>query len=181
MKDRLIYQNIFDKYKESKQQEQKPEPKKLLNEIACGIMGMGTLGVPDDNIPFDEGPDDHTRFSDDVLNMTLRDLFNQVKGTDEGLYRKLIYYVHDKMHDTPSYDDEIDSMYDSPCSTPEDSFKSPISAIMKSSISEEPFSDMGPGEPVKRIIIRRESKKTSKKPDTDLLIESIKALKSIRK
>ena len=169
MKDRSIYQDIYDRYKDSKKNT--VSEKKLLNEIACGIMGAvdSEFGIENDNIPFDQGPDDHARFSDDILNMSLRDLFNQIKGTDEGLYRKLVYYVHDKFHESPDYSN--DDMSCSPFESEPDPFEN--------SIDSSPFDDiedaMTPSN--KRVIvIRKESK--DKKINADLIVETAKALKN---
>lgn len=98
-------------------------------------------------------------FSDAIRNMPVSELLNQIKGTDEGLYRKLVYYIRDTYHE----DNKQDFSYDSPISI--EDISSCDSSPIRGSVS----------------IIRRESNSTKKGPNLDLIIEAYKAKKEIKK
>lgn len=113
---------------------------------SCGCGDMGT------------GPE---MFSDAIRTMPVSELLNQLKGTDEGLYRKLVYYIRDTYHED-----------NKPVSEP--SFDNPIS--IEDVIAP---SSCGMGSPVKSIsIIRKES--NQKGPDLDLMLEAWKAKKMMK-
>lgn len=101
-------------------------------------------------------------FSDSVRMMPVSELLNQIKGTDEGLYRKLVYYIRDTYHEDnkptsePSMPLSIEDMDDTPISS---CSMKPVGAIS---------------------IIRKESKETKTK-DLNLMIEIHKAKKEIEK
>lgn len=182
MKDRTDYNNIFKAYVERK--DKKPKGKKLqqLNENICDFGDIADEVKSMSSMDFDQP--EHARFTDDVLNMTLRDLFNQVKGTDEGLYRKLVYYVYDKFHEDPSQG------YEDPCEPGIGEFSSceeePITIARISAVKD--FDDVMDNMPVRgmgrrmRWGPRYESMRKKRNfPDTKLLIEAYKAKKKLKK
>lgn len=98
-------------------------------------------------------------FSDSVRTMPVSELLNQIKGHDEGLYRKLIYYIRDTYHED-----------NKPTSEP--SFDSPISI----EDIDDNISSCGMS-PIKRISIIRKESVEPKQKDLDLLISIHKAKK----
>jgi len=102
--------------------------------------GCGDLG---------SGPE---MFSDSIRTMPVSELLNQLKGTDEGLYRKLVYYIRDTYHEDNQPTSEPISIED---------------IVSSSSCSMKPVGSIS--------IIRKESKENG--PSLDLMIEAWKAKK----
>ena len=156
------YTKIFENYKNSKTKTEpikedfgscetfKPEAweKEEQHEPSCGCQNINASA---------EGPES---FSDTIRDMPVSELLNQIKGTDEGLYRKLVYYIRDTYHEGEQQSDSNE-------------FENPISI-------EDIMGASGMGmSPIKTIsVMSHESKKG---PSTDLMVESFKALKAVKK
>lgn len=91
-------------------------------------------------------------FSDAIRNMSVGELLNQIKGTEQDLYIKLTKFLRDVYHETNE---------DEGCGI--------------NSMSDFPMPNIS-----KRVIVMRGESKENTKIDTDLLIEAYKAKKAVK-